>query len=74
MSPESLWSDLELFLVCLIMAGTVYCDGPQVEYPTDDFDLWRKSWDVTVHSWDLYARSRGWYAVGMSWEYHAEGW
>jgi hypothetical protein len=44
MSLESVLADLELFLVGLIMAGTVYCDGPQFEDPTEDFDLWSKSW------------------------------
>ena len=74
MSFESLWSDLELFLVGLIMAGTMYCDGPQIEDPAEDFDLWRKSWDAAVPAWNLCTRDQGWYAVGMSWEYHTEGW
>lgn len=71
MSAESPWiDDLELFLVGLVMAGTVYCDGPQVEDPTDNFDLWLRSWNVAVPTWDARARSQGWYAVGMTWEYH----
>jgi hypothetical protein len=74
MPSESPWSDLELFLVGLIMAGTMYCDGPQIEDPTEDFDLWRRSWDAAVPAWNLCTRNQGWYAVGMSWEYHAEGW
>ena len=74
MSPKSPWIDLELFLVGLIMAGTVCCDGPQIEDPTEDFDLWQKSWDTAVDLWNLTARDHGWCAVGMSWEYHDAGW
>lgn len=74
MSSKSLWIDLELFLVGLVMAGTVYCDGPQIEDPTENFDLWRKSWDGAVYAWNLSARDRGWLAVGMCWEYHDEVW
>lgn len=66
------WIDLELFLVGLIMAGTVYCDGPQIEDPTENFDLWRESWDTAVYAWDLSTRDRSWCAVGMLWEYHGE--
>ncbi len=68
-------ADLELFLVGLIMAGTVYCDGPQVEDPTDNFDLWLASWDIAVPMWDDAARQQCWRAVGMCWEYHDNaGW
>lgn len=70
MSAKSVLVDLELFLVGLIMAGTMYCEGPVVEDPTADFDLWRVSWDTAVHTWNLAAREQGWHAVGMSWEYH----
>lgn len=52
--------DLELFLVGLIMAGTMYCDGPQVEDPTADFDLWRVSWDKVAPSWDLATQGQCW--------------
>ena len=70
MAPWSILTDIELFLVGLIMAGTVYSDGPQVEDPSADFDLWRVSWDIAVRAWDLVAREQGWLAVGMCWEYH----
>ena len=70
----SIMTDLELFLVGLIMAGTVYCDGLQFEDPTADFDLWRMSWDAAVPAWDRAARGRGWRAIGMCWEYHTDGW
>lgn len=74
MPPAADWTDLTLFLAGLVMAATVYCDGPQIEDPTDDFDLWCKSWDPATRAWDSAARERGWYAVGMVWEYHHEGW
>jgi hypothetical protein len=74
MPPESNWIDLTLFLTGLIIAGTVYCDGPQVEDPTDDFDLWWKSWDTAVPAWNSATREQGWLTVGMSWEYHTGGW
>ena len=74
MSLESVLADLELFLVGLIMAGTVCCDGPQFEDPTENFDLWSKSWDVAVPLWSSATKEQGWRAVGMSWEYHNEGW
>jgi hypothetical protein len=64
--------DLELFLVGLVMAATVYCDGLQVEDPTEDFDLWRTAWDAVGPAWEAAARERGWRAVGMNWEYHHE--
>jgi hypothetical protein len=70
----TLLTDLELFLVGLIMAATVYCDGPQFEDPADNFDLWRKSWDAAVPAWDQAARGRAWLAVGMNWEYHNDSW
>ena len=70
MFAESFLVDLELFLVGLIMAGTVCCDGPQFEDPTDNFGLWRESWDTTVSAWNFGTRERGWLAVGMHWEYH----
>lgn len=71
---DNLLADLELFLVGLIMAATVYCDGPQSEGLTDSFEIWRKSWDAAVPAWDCAARGRAWRAVGMNWEYHNEGW
>ncbi len=74
MALESALIDLELFLVGLIMAGTVYCDGPQFEDPAENFDLWRKSWDEIVPAWDHAARGCSWLAVGMTWEYHDDGW
>jgi len=74
MPPTSDWIDLMLFLTGLIMAGTMYCDGPQAEDPAEDFDLWRRSWDAAVPAWNTAARERGWLAVGMSWEYHDTGW
>lgn len=74
MTSEDILVDLELFCVGLIMAGSVYCDGPQLEDPTEDFDLWRKSWDMAVPAWNLATGERGWRAVGMNWEYHDEGW
>lgn len=74
MTVDSVLADLELFLVGLIMAGTVYCDGHQFEDTTADFDLWRKSWDVAVYVWDVATRGRTWRRVGATWEYHNEGW
>jgi hypothetical protein len=70
MISEGALADLELFLVGLIMAGTLYCDGPQLEDPTDNFELWHKSWDMIKPMWDRGASARGWCVVGSVWEYH----
>lgn len=64
-------TDLELFLAGLIMAGSLYCDG-SCNSDDDDFDLWRRCWDIAVPMWNLAAREQGWLAVGMSWEYHVD--
>jgi hypothetical protein len=69
--PRAVMRDLELFLIGIIMAATLYCDGEQVLDPDDDFELWRRSWDAVRLAWEASARARGWLAVGQQWEFHS---
>lgn len=63
--------ELELMLVGLVMAATIYCDEPGGSLPpTEDFGLWCASWDATRPRWEAMARKLGWVSVGMNWEYH----
>lgn len=66
--------ELELMLVGMVMAATIYCDEPGNSAPrddqTEDFDLWRASWDATRPRLEARAMELGWVSVGMNWEYH----
>lgn len=65
--------DLELFLVGLVMAATVYSVGDPFEDPVDDFGLWVRSWDAVRPAWSRMAEARGWHVVGRPWGFHQVG-
>lgn len=64
--------DLELALVGLLMAASLYCDGPQQDDPTEDFSLWRDSWRALGPAWHDESVRLGWKSVGACWKYHPE--
>jgi hypothetical protein len=57
--------ELEIFVVGLIMASTMY--PSQIEDPTEDFCLWGASWDVVCPRWNSAATLLGWNTVGTQW-------
>lgn len=81
LSPVALPPDLELWIVGLLMAASVYSDCPEpsdvaaVMIVPDDgesFVAWCGSWDQLRPEFARRASELGWPDVGTNWEYHPD--